>query len=357
MPHAHLAILTLDFPPQVGGVQNYLYEVAKRLGKQTTLTVITPVLETLPADAYMQKRTVSSRFFWHFLQTTRQIKPDLIIVGHAHPQLLLAAKLSGKRFTAVAYGNDFLAAQKRWHRPLFNKLLRQARPLITISQANATKLQELGLPKPIIIYPGTNPDQFVPKAKTAKGSLTLLTVGRLVPRKGIDTTLQAVAQLRKNYPNLQYQIAGTGDDLPRLKQLVKELGLETAVTFLGYIPSENLPELYQNAGIFVMPSRERPQVGSIEGFGIVYLEASASGLPVVASHSGGAAEAVRHGETGLLVPPDNVTALAKTLDSLLQNSELRQKLGRNGRRWVEDRMNWDRAAAQFWAALQGEIPS
>lgn len=123
--------------------------------------------------------------------------------------------------------------------------------------------------------------------------------------------------------------------------------MASATTFHGLVPDEELPDLYRKTHIFVMPTREEQEAASVEGFGIVYLEASASGLPVVAGHSGGAVEAVRHGETGFLVPPDDVGALSETLHRLLDDAELRRRLGENGRRWVEDEMNWDRAARQL----------
>jgi phosphatidyl-myo-inositol dimannoside synthase len=354
MKQRRLAILTLDFPPQIGGVQQYLYEIGRRLGEIYKVTVVTPIAGELPPNSNMSKVTISSSSFYQFYRAIRRLKPDLLLVGHAHPQLLLSAKLSRRRYTAVAHGNDFLAAQSHWHHVGFNKLLTQAKPLITNSQTNAARLQALKLPKPIIIYPGTNPTQFTPKTEMTANGMTLLTIGRLVPRKGIDTTLQAVALLLEQHPALQYQIGGSGPDLPRLRSLVQQLGIGSNVTFLGHVAPETLPDVYREAAIFVMPTRERPQAGSIEGFGIVYLEASASGLPVVASRSGGAAEAVVEGETGFLIPPNDPAALADALDKLLQSGELRQKLGRNGRSWVETTMNWNRAARQFQAALAGE---
>ena len=101
-----------------------------------------------------------------------------------------------------------------------------------------------------------------------------------------------------------------------------------------------------------MPSRADYHAGSVEGFGIVYLEASASGLPVVAANSGGAAEAVIENQTGLLVPPDDPDALGHALDRLLSDAEMRQRFGRAGRKWVESEMNWDRAARQFLSIIE-----
>ena len=117
------------------------------------------------------------------------------------------------------------------------------------------------------------------------------------------------------------------------------------------VSDSELPAIYRQATIFVMPARAEYHAGSVEGFGIVYLEASASGLPVVAARTGGAAEAVRENETGLLVPPDDPPALALALARLLDDGALRQRMGRAGRRWVEREMNWDRAAQQFLSII------
>ena len=117
------------------------------------------------------------------------------------------------------------------------------------------------------------------------------------------------------------------------------------------VSDSELPEIYRQATIFVMPARAEYHAGSVEGFGIVYLEAGASGLPVVAARTGGAAEAVLANETGLLVPPDDPPALALALARLLDDGALRQRMGRAGRRWIEREMNWDRAAQQFLSII------
>jgi phosphatidylinositol alpha-1,6-mannosyltransferase len=146
-------------------------------------------------------------------------------------------------------------------------------------------------------------------------------------------------------------IVGDGPDRPRLQSLVQALKLQNVVSFRGEVTDAQLLATYHQAHIFVMPVREEQQAASVEGFGIVYLEASACSLPVIAGRSGGAIEAVRDGQTGYLVEPRDPEALAKKVLTLLQNAELRQQMGQNGRRWVETEMNWDRAAQQFLQIL------
>lgn len=347
-----VAILTLDFPPDVGGIQTYLYEVGRRLGETHSVSVITPVAGDLPPDIPITKVQPAPRNVVGFWRALRHIAPDHVIVGHAHPQLLMAAALYGwRQYATVTYGNDYLAAQQRWHRPFFNWLLGASTPLITITNANARRQQRLGLPTARVIYPGTDHTTFTPPKQRTASPPVLLTVSRLVPRKGIDLVLQTLPRLLPTYPDLTYKIAGSGPDHSRLEALAARLDIEHAVKFSGRVSNEALPELYREATIFVMPSREEPATASIEGFGIVYLEASASGLPVVAGRSGGAVEAVKHGETGYVVDPNDASELADVLLTLLQNKELRAKLGRAGRCWVEEEMNWDRTAREMAKTL------
>lgn len=338
-----LAILTLSFPPQTGGVQAFLYETARRWTGSHEVIIVTPVAGR--EDEPFRRVVIPAGTIPHFYRALKQLKPGRVLVGHTHPQLLLPAWWNG-HFSAIAYGNDYLAAQKQWHKPLFNWLLKQAKPLITITHANADRIERLGLPRPEIVYPGTDPTLFTP-ASQPNDQLILLSLSRLVPRKGIDTVLQALPSLLTHFPNLRYHIGGSGPDRPRLERLTADLNLQHAVRFLGRVPDADLPYVYRQASVFVMPVREEADGASIEGFGIVYLEASASGLPVIAGQSGGAVEAVKQEETGYLVPPNDPQALVETLMPLLSDPTLRERLGRSGRVWVEQEMNWDNTARQL----------
>ncbi len=348
-----IALLTLDFPPGVGGVQTYLYEIARRLAGRHELIVVTPVEASPDAGGSFRRVVLPSSTPWAFVRSLRALRPDRVLVGHAHPRLLVPAALVARgRYGAIVYGNDYLAAQRRWHRPLFNWLLGRSRPLITITRANAERLRRLGLPRPVVVYPGTDPLRFRPPPVPPGPPLVLLTVGRLVPRKGIDVVLRALPALLAEFPGLRYRVAGDGPDRPRLERIARDLGVAHVVEFVGRVPDERLPGLYRSAHVFVMPAREEREAASVEGFGIVYLEASASGLPVVAGRSGGVVEAVREGETGLLVPPDDPEALTRVLRDLLGDAALRRRMGRAGRRWVEEEMNWDRTAKGILRALE-----
>lgn len=347
----HLVVLTLDFKPDTGGVQEYLFQLSQRVGKQYRVTVVTPVVGELAQASSFQRvhlARVSSLAIWRLL---KELAPTHVLVGHAHPKLLAGAWLWG-RYSVLAYGNDFLAAQRRWHRPFFNYLLQRGEPIIAISRATAVALENIINQAPAIIYPGTEPARFSPdQRRQPKETPILLTVGRLVPRKGIDLMLQALPLILRETA-VTYHIGGSGPDRARLEKMVQALGVQHAVRFLGRVPEDELPQLYANADLFVMPNREIQEEGSLEGFGIVFLEASASGLPVIAGRSGGAVEAVRDGITGLLVAPDSVEELAAAVLTLLQDAPQRQQMGQAGRQWVETEMNWDRTAQRFMDLLE-----
>jgi len=347
----HIVLLTFDFAPDIGGVQRYLYEITRRLARRHQVTVITPVPAPGP-EPY--RRVVVPRTRWDlWLRALAASRPDRVLVGHAHPRLLLVAALVAPgKYAAIAYGNDYRAAQQRWHRPLFSRLLAHAHPFITITHANAQHLQRLGLPAPLVIYPGTDPKMFTPPRRDPPFPPVLLTVGRLVPRKGVDTVIQALPLLLQHVPNLRYRVVGSGPDRERLQALARRLRVHDMVEFLGRVEDALLPNIYRNAHLFVMPVREEEAGASVEGFGIVFLEAAASGLPVITSTEGGAAEALVPGKTGVLVPPQDPVTLAQVITALLKDPERRKQMGKAGRAWVESEMTWDHTARRLeWALV------
>jgi glycosyltransferase involved in cell wall biosynthesis len=193
-----------------------------------------------------------------------------------------------------------------------------------------------GIPRETIdvVYSGVDAQRFQPPARgrTDPHPPTVLFVGQVVENKGIHTVIEAVLRLRSRHPDLRLVIVGGPDRriIPQLRARLREQGIEGAVEFPGFIPPERMPEHYQAADVFCSPAEFEGGVAS------VYLEAMACECPVVASTAGGAADAVRHQETGLLVPPGDIAATEAALDQLLSNPELRWRMGRAGRRRVEE---------------------
>ena len=351
-------VLTLDFLPSLGGVQNYLAEISRRLpASWSVLAPATPGdVATDRALPFLVHR-VPRLNAWSALRALSALQPEVVLCGHAHPQLLLPAWLyarsRGKRWGVFVHGSDVLAAQTRWHRVGFNALLARADLLFTNSEYTRERLLVLGVPvqHATLVRPGVDPLQFQPAIADVTVPGRILTVGRLTPRKGHQRVIRVLHRVRAQCPAAHCVIVGEGEEGLRLRALAAELGVGEAVTFVGSVPLEALVEHYQRCQVFAMPS-QADEAGSVEGFGIVFLEASACAKPCLGTRSGGVAEAVRDGETGLLIPPDDPEALAAALVQLLTDAELRQCLGAAGRAWVEREMHWERAARQVADALR-----
>lgn len=211
---------------------------------------------------------------------------------------------------------------------------------------------------------GTDPEQFHPsrdtgmlRARWGVGKEQLLiTVARLVPHKGQDFAIRALAALREEFPDLRYVMIGEGHDEVRLRDLARELGVTDRVIFAGALGDHELPEAYATSTLYVGLSRVDREINA-EGFGISFVEAGASGVPSAAGDSGGVRSAVRDGETGIVVPPTDLPSITAAVASLLRDDSKRQAMGRAARHAVETHYNWDRLARdtrEFTYSVVGE---
>ncbi|WP_103019753.1 glycosyltransferase family 4 protein [Salinibacter altiplanensis] len=378
-----LLFVTQDFPPDVGGIQTYSWEVATRLAKWVeALEVIAP---HRPSAAEIDQAApvsiirVPGRPDWlpatslpTVVRRSARLRPDVAV--HAQWQTVgasvLARQLTGfpRRIACAAHGRELLfnplsslpglgAAYDRLRR----WALAQPDVLLPVSRYTARLLRDRGVPpnRLHVVPNGTNPTRFRPHGGTAVRDRLgvgerpmLLTVGRLVPRKGVDTVLRALPRLAASVPTVQYVVAGTGPDRDRLERLALRQGVRDWVHFVGHVADETLPLYYSAADLFVMPAREAPP--NVEGFGLVFLEANACGTAVVGARSGGVPDAIVNGETGLLVPPSDPRALAGALTDLLQDPARRNRLSRQGRTRTVRTANWNRVAQSIYALLSNE---
>ncbi len=223
--------------------------------------------------------------------------------------------------------------------------------VIANSENTALLLRRVGVPraKIKIVHPGVDHARFRPDVDATavrrryapRGEFLLLSVGRLQARKGHDLAIQAIARLGRR--DLHYVIVGDGNELQRLKQLTQDTGVTSLVTFEPRISPELLPTYYAASDVFLHPNRNDGE--DFEGFGLVFLEAAAAGVPVIGGRSGGVPEAVAENETGLLVTGTDPDELAAALRQLLDVASLRARMGSAARSRVLDRFTWDRAAA------------
>lgn len=309
----------------------------------------------------------SNQLRWaRWLTSNRSPDFDVLHCGNIRPVgygVRWANRKLGTPYLVYVYGGDLLrermkARRSPLKRQMSRSILGNAAGIVAISKWSAQLasdvMNEVGVEKlpPVAAFDlGTDPARFNPSHDT--GALRrrwgvgdaplILTVARLVPHKGQDMGIRALSMLARDFPGLRYIIVGEGHDEQRLRAVAKDLGVSDRVGFVGPMRDDELPEAYATSTIYLGASRVDKEI-NVEGFGISFIEAGASGIPSVAGDSGGVRSAVRDGETGIVVPPTDADAIADAIRSLLLNSDRRKQMGRAARHAVETHYNWDRVA-------------
>lgn len=365
-------LVTNDFPPKIGGIQSYLWELWRRLPADEAVVLTTPYdgADAFDAAADLRIERIPERVMLPTPGLRRRIQAladeidaDLVLVDPALPLGHLAPEL-GRRYGVILHGAEVtVPGRVPGPRHALARVLRDAELVIAAGGYPADEGERAvgrGLPV-AVVPPGVDVDRFVPVSTAERATVRarygvapdaplVVSVSRLVPRKGFDVLIQAAARLHRRHPDLQVLIGGTGRDHHRLERLVAATG--APVRLLGRVPDEDLPGLYGAADVFSMTCRNRWAGLEQEGFGIVFLEAAACGVAQLAGDSGGAAEAVVHGTTGLVVrDPGSVEAVMTDLDRLLSDPELRAAMGAAGRRRAVDEFAYDVLAARLQDAL------
>ncbi len=330
----------MDYIPNTGGIPRYW----KHLG------------ECMPPESWRVMTHFSRNWFglfWRIPITLRRENIEHIIVGQILPVgtvVWLISKLIGIPYSVSLHGMDIALplhhARKRW---LCAKILADAHTVIVNSRYTASQLSPYGdfTAKTVIVYPCPG---ITPRGTAAvEEEYTLLTVTRVVERKGIDDVIRAVALLKSEFSSIRYVVIGDGPHRYALESLAAELGVSDSVSFLGLLNDDETAEWYGRASVFVMTPRAIG--GDVEGFGIVYLEANAFGKPVVGTRSGGVPEAVIDGAVGLLVDEDSAEQVADAIMRLFKDKELRSRLGWQGKERVEKEFRWHVQAKKIQKVL------
>lgn len=284
---------------------------------------------------------------------------DVVVCGDLFPQGPIAMMLKQVfklPYIVHCHGDDLLQAGRyRQQMKVRNRIYQAADMVIANSEFTRQLLLEIGISKQRIrlITPGVDCSEFAPfeteqavaKRFAPQEAFVLLTVARLVPRKGHDMVLRAVAKLGCEFPSLKYLIVGCGPEKTKLRQLARALGISERVTFAGFVPQEQLPDYYRLCHVMVMPNRE--EAGDKEGFGMTFLEASAAGKPVIAGLSGGASEAVSAGVTGLIVDPTDLDQLTAAIRMLLLQPGMAEAMGTAGLRRARSTFDWKLRSAEL----------
>ena len=365
-------LVTNDYPPKVGGIQSYLWEIYRRLPQDKVVVYTTPHPDSESFDQKQTHKIIRSkqRVLLPTRQVANQIRSlaeieniDFIMYDPAVPIGILGPKI-GIPYGVILHGAEVtIPGRVPIARSLIANVLQHAKLVVTAgdySTKEAIRAAKQNLPV-CVIPPGVDIDRFKPLDEQARSTIrerfnfkdddeVILTLSRLVPRKGMDVLISATSELMKTRPRVHLLIAGTGRDLRRLKALAQSTN--APVTFLGFVSDDEVAELYGMADVFGMICRVRWGGLEQEGFGIVFLEAAACGVPQIAGRSGGADEAVLEGETGFVVDnPTDSNAVKQALEKLLTDSETRQEMGRNSRARAEKEFSYDYLAIKYWEAL------
>lgn len=373
-------LLTDEFPPLQTGIARLMGEFARRYPRGELLVSTGQHRDSLETDGKFPAATIdrlpiptrrlkglAGLLFWsrRVASLARQHKPAFAWSDSIRPAAYPAKwthERVGLRYGMLVHGGDVLVELHRVHhsrlaRRTVGALFASASAIVANSQwtreQTQTVLREVGLAgqaEIVKIVPlGADPELFRPGVDTREvkaryrlnGGPWILTVARLEDYKGIDTALKTVARLRSGGLEVNYLVVGAGKRGRAYKKLAEELRVADQVRFVGNVPDTELPALYNAASAYVGLTRKTVG-GRVEGFGIALAEASACGLPVIAGRSGGVAEAVKEGETGLIVDPEDTEEIAAAIRRLLDDQLLARRLGQAGRKAVESHYNWDR---------------
>lgn len=376
-----LLLISTDFPPDVGGTQTYSFELSKRLTERfEKFAVVTPHIDgcealdrTLPFSVHRVRTKadlfpIRARNIIGKLGKVEGFDTAFCVSWQSALACALAKRSGGpSRIFAAAHGRELLLNPFR-RLPLLGRFyarirtetaMRGVHRFYAVSRYTRDILVSKGVAASnvSVLNNGTDPFQFYPedatKLRAALGLLekkVILTISRLVGRKGIDTVIRAMPLVHKKVPDAVYVVAGEGPERERLEALIQSVGIDECVQFIGRIEYDDLRAYYNCCDVFVLPARE--SIPDVEGFGIVFLEAAACGKPVVGANTGGIPDAVLDGKTGLLVPPDDEKALADALTRILLDPDLATRLGKAGKDHVAEVANWDAIAVKLADSLK-----
>ncbi|WP_280480764.1 glycosyltransferase family 4 protein [Nocardia cyriacigeorgica] len=369
---ARTLLVTNDFPPRPGGIQSYLQALAGQLppddlvvyaprwrgdshvkfdAEQKFQVVRHPTTLMLPTPLVLRRAA----------KLLRSENCDTVWFGAAAPLALMSPVLrraGAERILASTHGHEVGWSMLPAARQALRVIGEQTDVVTYVSKYTRARFSAAFGPNAALEYlpPGVDPDVFRPDP-AARAELrqryglgdrpTILCLSRLVPRKGQDALIVAMLQIRERVDGAVLVIAGGGPYEEKLRALAEALGVADSVVFTGRVRSDELAAHHTLADVFAMPARTRGAGLDVEGLGIVYLEASASGVPVVAGRYGGAPETVIEGKTGRVVDGRKIDQIVDALVGILADPEAAARMGAAGRQWVEQQWRWDTLGARL----------
>ncbi|MCC6442030.1 MAG: glycosyltransferase family 4 protein [Armatimonadetes bacterium] len=376
-------LLIHSFAPVIGGVQTLLHEICRH-ARPGSIEVLS---EPVPGDRQFDASQPYSIHRSRMLTRTPWIKPGWLPAFRSAARLcrqrpvsllqfgvlnevaltgVLMQAVCGVPYLVYTHGLDILVmGRNRYRRWLRRLILGRATRLVAVSGYVRETLISLGVPpeKISVIHPGVEAERFRPGLDIAslrqkhglEGHRVILSVARLVERKGHAQIIRALPELIRRIPGLVYLIVGDGPERPSLEKLAEAMHLQPYVRFAGAVPACELPGYYNACALFALLPYEIPDSGDVEGFGMVYLEASACGKAVIGTDCGGVREAVEDGKCGLLIPQNDRLAFIEAATALLADPELAGELGRYGRLRAERHFTWPAVASRLEAVWEQAV--
>lgn len=368
-------VVTNDFPPRVGGAQRYVHDLVRHLPADRT-TVLAPrwtgweefdESQPFPVVRFDGKRlSPVPDVIRRVRSLIGETESEVVLFGHGLPLAMMGPRLvadPGTPYAVLTHGAEVWAAGIPGSARALWYACSRASTVFAVSRYTAARVRP-ALPGDVplvILPPGVDTERFRPDISGREvraryeldGTPVAVCISRMVTRKGQDVLIRGWKKVLRRVPEARLFLVGDGPSRIRLEALAAEKGITSSVIFAGQVAEDELPSFYAAGDVFAMPCRSRKGGLEVEGFGIVFLEAAAVGLPAVAGNSGGAAEAVEHGETGLVVNGTDVDEVANSVADLLEDPSRAATMGKIGRLRVEQDFAWPRVIERLAVGLAG----
>lgn len=375
-------IVTNDFPPRRGGIQSFVYELVARqppdevvvFAPQWRDAEVFDASLPFPVERYSRELMLPTpSVVRRARQLIRSYGCTRVAFGATAPLAGMASVLRHagvERIVGITHGHEAAWAATPGTNG-FIKLVGDQTDCVTflgeytrrrlaraMTPAAAQRMRQLVPGVDITsFHPGNRPAGDAIRQRYAlHGRQVIVCVSRLMRRKGQDALIRALPKIREELGDVALLLVGGGPYRSVLTQIAREENVEADVIFTGSVATSDLPAFYAAADVFAMPCRTRNRGWDVEGLGIVYLEAAASGVPVIAGNSGGAPDAVVAGDTGLVVDGTSISAVARAATEILADPVRAKEMGQAGREWVTSEWTWDHSAARFDDLLRGNDP-
>ncbi len=366
----NLLLISYDFPPSTGGIARLCHEIVTHMHQYYRHIHVITIQKEGVAVPYQDIQEVSVHFLpaqrgkaeFKALQLLKKW-PDKenteVLCGLWHPDAALALLAGMPNVFVLAHGTELLIGNSKFRKylwqPLYAKwVLGKAKKVIANSSFTESLVRKINPKANTVALPlGVNPSFFKPLSnKKQDGKIKICTVSRVLQFKGHDFILESLESLPYKYrEQIEWHIAGTGPYLENLKQLAKSSKLSKQIYFHGFVPDKVLPKFYNQHDLFILATRQADTSTQVEGFGLVFLEAQACGVPVIGTKTGGIPDAIKEGEGGWLIAQDNQKELIALLKKLIDKPELLSKAEKKARERVKTHANWQNYGKKLYTYI------